>query len=254
MALLILVAVLWIVVLAPGLYRRIGERRGVESIDHFHHQLRLLENSGPKLVAPAYRLQSAQSTTGLAPGESGYPAITSAPGRGNLILLRPTDDHTVTTVDDAEGTHYERVRALEIPEPSMRLMTGPDADSYRHNQARRRRRDTLVILTAVLISSGLLGILPSLRFLWVFAGISAVALLAFVGLMGYAQSLQNSQRSSTRSRQGERKLGSRGGYDQSLTGQDDSARAAAHNGLPGAWDEQFDDEEYEQPRRAAGGH
>src|ERR1039458_5626890 len=55
--LLVLVAVLWVVVLAPSVWRRFSERHGAGSIDHFHHQLELLEHAGPKLVTPAYRLR-----------------------------------------------------------------------------------------------------------------------------------------------------------------------------------------------------
>ena len=59
MILLVLVVLLWVAVLAPSAWRRFGERQGVGSIDHFHHQLQLLEHAGPKTVAPAYRLHTA---------------------------------------------------------------------------------------------------------------------------------------------------------------------------------------------------
>ena len=57
--LLVLVVLLWVAVLAPSAWRRFVERQGVGSIDHFHHQLQLLEHAGPKTVAPAYRLHTA---------------------------------------------------------------------------------------------------------------------------------------------------------------------------------------------------
>ena len=59
MILLVFVVLLWVAVLAPSAWRRFGERQGVGSIDHFHHQLQLLEHAGPKTVAPAYRLHTA---------------------------------------------------------------------------------------------------------------------------------------------------------------------------------------------------
>ena len=59
MILLVLVVILWLLVLAPSLYRRFSERDSVGSIDHFHHELNLLVHAGPKLVSPAYRLHSA---------------------------------------------------------------------------------------------------------------------------------------------------------------------------------------------------
>ena len=59
MILLVLVAVAWIVVLAPGLLGRVRDRHRAGSIDHFHHQLQMLEHAGPKMVSPAYRLHTA---------------------------------------------------------------------------------------------------------------------------------------------------------------------------------------------------
>ena len=49
MILLVFVAVLWVVVLAPSVVRRIRERGGVGSVDHFHHQLELLGARRPQI-------------------------------------------------------------------------------------------------------------------------------------------------------------------------------------------------------------
>ena len=68
MILLVLVGLLWVAVLAPSAWRRFSERQGVGSIDHFHHQLRLLEHAAPKTVTPAYRLHTA------VPGRTGTEA------------------------------------------------------------------------------------------------------------------------------------------------------------------------------------
>src|SRR5580692_5723330 len=93
--LLVLVVLLWVAVLAPSAWRRFGERQGVGSIDHFHHQLQLLEHAGPKTVAPAYRLHTAMPGTGpVAPPAAG--ADTSRP---KLVLLRATDDAAAADVD-----------------------------------------------------------------------------------------------------------------------------------------------------------
>jgi hypothetical protein len=54
------------------------ERGGVVSIDHFHHQLELLEHAGPKIVTPAYRLRSAGSEA----------PVGVASARPKLVLLR----------------------------------------------------------------------------------------------------------------------------------------------------------------------
>ena len=109
MILLVLVVLLWVAVLAPSAWRRFGERQGVGSIDHFHHQLQLLEHAGPKSVAPAYRLHTA--LPGGRPAEAPHQRSTSS--RPKLVLLRPTDDAAAADVDDSEGCHYERVGVLD---------------------------------------------------------------------------------------------------------------------------------------------
>ena len=69
--------------------------RGVGSVDHFHHQLELLEHAGPKLVDPAYRLRSAGSGKSAAP--SSHP---------KLVLLRAVQDGQVADIEDGDGAHY----------------------------------------------------------------------------------------------------------------------------------------------------
>ena len=95
--LLVLVVLLWLAVLAPSAWRRYGERQGVGSIDHFHHQLQLLEHAGPKTVSPAYRLHTAQPGGG--PDDAPAPSTDSS--RPKLVLLRPTDDESVA--ESVEG-------------------------------------------------------------------------------------------------------------------------------------------------------
>lgn len=88
MILLILAAV-WIVVLAPSAIRRLTGRRGSTSIDTFHHELRLLKRSGPKLIAPAFRLETAFAGGTMARSSSGLPAVSSMPGRPSLVIIEP---------------------------------------------------------------------------------------------------------------------------------------------------------------------
>ena len=110
MILLVLVVVLWLLVLAPSLYRRFSERDSVGSIDHFHHQLNLLEHARPKLVSPAYRLHSAAPAGA---SNSGRPRRSPPVYRGKLVLLRPVDDEEHADIDDVGGAHYERVGVLD---------------------------------------------------------------------------------------------------------------------------------------------
>jgi hypothetical protein len=196
MALLILIALLWVIVLAPGFIKRRSERQSVGSIDHFHHQLHLLERTGPKIVPAAYRLQTAEPATAMTVGASGYPAISSSPRRPNLVLLKPVTEAEVTEgdeeiVDDATGGHYLRVGP---PELAMDAQSGEgasrirlaDPERYRRQQARRRRRDIVALMLGTTVVTGLLGIAPSLHVLWAITVLGALALGAYIGLAVYA--------------------------------------------------------------------
>ena len=96
--LLVLVAVLWVVVLAPTALRRIRERGGVGSVDHFHHQLELLEQAGPKLVAPAYRLRAGRS-------ETNSPAVVSSRPKPVLRVPCPMGTRPISTMSTVRTTN-----------------------------------------------------------------------------------------------------------------------------------------------------
>ena len=216
MILLVLVALLWMAVLAPSAWRKFSERQGVGSIDHFHHQLQLLEHAGPKTVAPAYRLHTASPGGGPAPS---VPAVADA-SRPKLVLLRPTEDETAADVDDSEGVHYERVGVLDRPEPACLPEVGSNLPVYRREQARRRCTTFLRCLCGVAISTGLIGIFPGMHLAWIFTGLSGLAALGLVGLMAYAREIE--------AQQGARRAQSA-----------DAPRAVepATAGYPGAWDD-----------------
>jgi hypothetical protein len=229
--LLVLVVLLWVAVLAPSAWRRFGERQGVGSIDHFHHQLQLLEHAGPKTVAPAYRLHTA--IPGQGAGETSVPPVDSS--RPKLVLLRPTDDETAADVDDSEGCHYERVGVLDRPEPACVPEASADLSAYRREERRRRCTTLLRCLCGVAISTGLIGMFPGMRLAWVFTGLFGVAALGLVGLMAYAKEIE-AQQDQRRARRDGRRPDS---GDHRFVD-----RASA--GYPGAWD--YDDME---PRAAA---
>jgi hypothetical protein len=180
LVILLILVVLWLVVLAPSIWKRYTERRTGESINSFHQGLHLLERTGPKLVAPAFRLETAHAETGLAPGQSGFPAISSIPGRPKLVLLRPTDAGAEMVA--ARQPLYADARAAS----AARARTEQAA---RRRAARRRRRDILAVLAVTLVFSASLGFVHSLRLLWVVAALCAVALGGFILLAAYAQSL-----------------------------------------------------------------
>ena len=242
MILLVLVAVLWVVVLAPSVLRRIRERGGVGSVDHFHHQLELLEHAGPKLVDPAYRLRSAGSGQSAAP--SSHP---------KLVLLRAVQDGQVADIEDGDGAHYTRVGVIQPPEPPVSpTQTDAELAAYRRQQARRRCTFVLRLLVGVAITTGILGVLPAFRLAWIFTGITGIAALALAGLIAYAREVEGQRRQS---RPGPSNYGGREG---TVVDEDRAAvfSGAAQAGFPGAWDED-EDIEYDafppQRRHATGG-
>jgi hypothetical protein len=230
--LLVLVVLLWVAVLAPSAWRRFGERQGVGSIDHFHHQLQLLEHAAPKTVAPAYRLHTAVP--------NGSPAEASAPevdtSRPKLVLLRPTADAATADVDDSDGCHYERVGVLDPPEPVCLPEVKVDLRVIRREQARRRSTVLLRCLCGVAISTGLIGVFPGMHLAWVFTGLAGVAALGLVGLIAYAKEIKAEQR--RRRARVESGWGPNGGI---------GALDPATAGYPGAWD----DDDFEEPRAVA---
>ncbi len=231
MILLGLVAVLWVIVLAPSAWRRFGERQGVGSIESFHHQLQLLEHAAPKTVAPAYRLHTA------IPGSSGVETSPSPQdnSRPKLVLLRPTDNAAAADVDDDEGLHYERIGVLDRPEPVCVPEVSIDLRALRREQARRRCGMLLRVLGGVAVTTGIIGLWPGMHLAWIFTALTGLTALGLVALMAYANELQEQQR-ARRSRRLGQASGPGGHVDQ----------AAA--GYPGAWD---DDEAFDVPQAAA---
>jgi len=203
MVVLLILVILWIVILTPLALRRFAERSSGGSIESFHEHLHLLERTGPKLVAPAYRLESAPPEpvlVGAAPtapalGASGYPVVSSMPRRANLVLLRPLDESTEGTlddddvVDDGAGGHYQRI----VPDPPPAAPpTRREPDPRRRRLARQRRQTTLFALVAVVVLTGLGGL--ALRPLWVLTVLATLLLAAYIALVVYAQNLMIEQR------------------------------------------------------------
>ena len=230
MILLVLVVLLWVAVLAPSAWRRFGERQGVGSIDHFHHQLQLLEHAGPKTVAPAYRLHTAIPG---APSTELSAEVVVDSSQPKLVLLRPTDDAAAADVDGGDGSHYERVGVLDRPEPVCRPEVGVQLPAYRREQARRRCTMLLRCLGGVAISTGLIGVFPGMHLVWVVTGLSGLATLGLVALMAYAKELEAEQA---------RRRSRREAADAAL------ADRPTSTGYPGAWD----DDDFEAPRAAEG--
>jgi len=192
MIVVVILVLAWGVILGPSLFRRRSEHGGgVSSISHFHHQLRVLEQSrGAPIVFPAFRLQSV-------PGQ-GAPAASNS--RDNSVrpvltvvgakeLPRPA----LAFLGDelaAEEPSYSRVLPMgnATPRPA-----NPEARLL----ARRRRRDTLTVLALVFTLTLVIGSIPGARSAWVVTAIAAVALAAYVAMLAHMQNMAS---------EGERKL------------------------------------------------
>lgn len=240
MVLLILV-LLWGAVLTPYFVRRWLDRRPAGSIESFHHQLHLLERTGPKLVSPAYRLETPRPSRDN--GQAGLVPISSAPRRPNLVLLQPVGAGDAAdgadVVDEASGGHYRRLSPTVEAPPSAPLSAAPRAEEIRQLKARRRRRDVLLWLVATVLVTGLAGIV--LHGVWVLTGLTGLALVAYVGLALYAQLLATE--ADTLPRHAPRHAS----RPQVLSARDAAA------GYPGGWDTVglFQDDGFEPQRAAA---
>ena len=203
MILLVLV-VLWAAVLGPGYLESLPRASLHRSIDSFPHSLHLLERSCPKIVQPAYRLETARSDNGVSPGETGYPALSSTPGRANLVLLRPVGEGgagDAAQVVEADGNQFERVpppQLYEVGSPVTPRAPAAGTEASRRQAAQRRRRDVLCALLGTFLLTAVLGSVHSLRILWVVALLSALALAGYVALIAYARQMAAEQRLAQR--------------------------------------------------------
>lgn len=194
MIVVVILVVAWLVILGPSMFRRRSEHgTGVNSISHFHRQLRVLEQSrGEPIVYPAFRLQAL-------PGQS-------APAQSNSTerSVRP-----VLTVVGAKELPRPALAFLgespprPEPEPSYqpaypgRLTTPRLGNPEARLLARRRRRDTLTVLALVFTLTLVIGSIPGARPAWVISIIAGVALAAYVAMLVHMQSVMA---------EGERKL------------------------------------------------
>jgi hypothetical protein len=61
------------------------------------------------------------------------------------------------------------------------------SDAYSRQVARKRRRDTLMVLVLTFACSLFLGMIPATRMLWVVSVVSAVAIVAYVAVLVHLQ-------------------------------------------------------------------
>src|SRR5580700_7855589 len=139
------------VVLVPSAVRHRAEKRGAGSIDHFHHQLQLLEHAGPKIVEPAYRLHTAMPGGDCAPNVS----METLGHRPKLFLLGSDD---VRSYDPAD---YQQVGYAAPPSTMADVaQTRMGLAAHRRQEARHRCNVLLAALAGTTIVTGGVGVLP----------------------------------------------------------------------------------------------
>ncbi len=202
---LLILALVWAAVLGPGILRRRAERRAGDSIGAFHRQLRILQRTGPMVVAPAHSLRSrpfsldrsggsgvpggpaaadGSVVTGERSGGSGEPLL---PPRSGLTLVSPS------------GARRPFVAAASHPDrPSLRAVRTRRPDPYFRPEACRNRRNLLLGILVTFGASGLLGLIPPLGALLVITYISGIALVGYVGLLVYMRSVAQDRQTKLR--------------------------------------------------------
>jgi hypothetical protein len=191
--LVVIMVVAWMIILGPSLLRR-RARGGVNSISHFHRQLRVLEHSAPEpIVAPAYRLRAVAGSAGAGAGSIDGPEaapVLTVVGANDLpkpalAFLGQDPGPTAPSLPGGPGH----------PAPSQRGAPGrpgpwtggaatrrPEA-SLSRRRACRRRRDTLGVLGLTVVLSALIGLVPAARLVWAVTAVAGVALVGYVALL-----------------------------------------------------------------------
>jgi hypothetical protein len=196
--LVIIIAVAWIVILGPNLLKRHGRAAdGISSISHFHHQLRVLEHSGPQpIVAPAYRLRGIDGSAvpahdELARGVAPAPVLTVVGAdqlpRPALAFLGadPLEAPADRLTEHGPLPHVRPAGSVGTPTPALGSigMRAAMVDPHPRQLARRRRRDTLGVLATVFVATGMIGFIPGAGPAWMVTALSGAALMAYVALL-----------------------------------------------------------------------
>jgi hypothetical protein len=195
--LVIIMVVAWVVILGPSILKRRSREGGVNSISHFHRQLRVLEHSAPQpIVAPAYRLRALDGSGTLGVGSNpagGGPApvltvvgATELPRPALAFLGEDRNEATDPPLGDGSGSYPPPGRefgGLGDRRPEGVAGPGWSGESAARQLTRRRRRDTLGVLTLVLVSTALIGFIPGASAARIVTAVSAVALAAYVFLL-----------------------------------------------------------------------
>jgi hypothetical protein len=197
----IIIVAAWAVILGPGLLKRRARSGGHQSINHFHHQLRVLEQRAPEaIVVPAYRLRSVDGsgtpTTSHVPA-SGQPPVLTVVGAkglprpalaflGEPEVITPSPEQTVASLGHGNpyvvsASEYNASAYEAAPVPLAVASRVPDALS--RARARRRRQDTLTILGAVFIITLMAALVTGSSLVWAVGIFSGGILAAYVSIL-----------------------------------------------------------------------
>jgi hypothetical protein len=194
--LVIIILMAWLVILGPSLMKRRSRAvGGINSITHFHHQLRVLEHSAPQpIVTPAYRLRAVDGSGVPLPAADGS-EVRVAPKLsvvGADQLPRPAlaflGQDPPGSDSDAGAGPAERpaAGAHSGPDPAASGASGAGlgpADALARSRVRRRRQDTLGVLALVFGITILIGFLPGATAAWAVSLASGLVLTAYVALL-----------------------------------------------------------------------
>ena len=204
MVLVIIILVAWIVILGPNLLKRRARSGGDQSITHFHYQLRVLEHSAPEpLVAPAYRLRAVDGSGNFTDSAPPSPPMKLEAGENAVAPPAPPAPAPVTHRSDIAvplSARYDEAVPSEprrhatrhwAPTPPPVDLDAParHADGHARQQARRRRRDTLVVLAGTLACTLLAGIVTGATIAWAVTLVAAVSLAAYVAVLVHLRRL-----------------------------------------------------------------
>ena len=179
---LVFLAVVWALVLVPMLLRR---RRNGDSISHFHHQLGILQRGDTPADPPPYRLQSVPSTRSITVNGAplSTPPVLTVVGCDQLP--KPALAYLGEPGPTPSGTPLESDRRPAEPSAQDAYRV---SDAVSRQLARKRRKDTLMVLVLTFACSLFLGMIPAAHLLWVVSAISAVAIVAYVAVLVHLRS------------------------------------------------------------------
>jgi hypothetical protein len=179
----VVLAIVWAVVLVPIWLKR---RRHGDSISHFHHQLGILQRGDTPADPPPYRLQSVPPTRSITVNGAplSTPPVLTVVGCDQLpkpALAYLGEQAPSPSEAPVESDHHPTDPVTQDP---YRV-----SDAYSRQLARKRRKDTLLILVLTFAGSLFLGMIPAAHMLWVVSAVSAVAILAYVAVLVHLQSV-----------------------------------------------------------------